>query len=89
MSGPIFWLPVVKISWGKNSKKKPILLVNFCFLTHFDILNTRIFSFSIGGKVMNPKMPLCQHIKYLMNHPFKGIEAVDNKEEDDPIYDSN
>ena len=59
MSGPIFRLPVVKISRGKNSKKKPILLVNFCFLTHFDFSNTRIFSFSIGGKVMNPKMPLC------------------------------
>ena len=34
MSGPIFWLPVVKISRGKNYKKKPILLVYFCFLTH-------------------------------------------------------
>ena len=33
--------------------------------------------------------PNNQHIQYLMNHPFKGIEAVDNKEEDDPIYDSN
>ena len=59
MSGPVFWLPVVKMSWEKNSKKKPILLVNFCFLTHFDFSNTRIFSFSVGIKVMNPKMPLC------------------------------
>ena len=59
MSGPVFLLSVVKMSWGKNSKKKPILLVNFCFLIHFDFSNTRIFSFSIGGKVMNPKMPLC------------------------------
>ena len=61
MSGPIFWLPVVKISWEKTSKKKPTLLVNFCFLTHFDFSNTRIFSFSIGGKVMSPKMPLCNY----------------------------
>ena len=60
MSGPIFWLPMVKMSWEKNSKKKPILLVNFCFLIHFDFSNTRIFSFSIGGKVMSPKMPLCE-----------------------------
>ena len=59
MSGLLFWLPVVKMSWEKNSKKKPILLVNFCFLIHFDFSNTRIFSFSVGIKVMNPKMPLC------------------------------
>ena len=58
MSGLLFWLPVVKMSWEKNSKKKPILLVNFCFLIHFDFSNTRIFSFSVGIKVMNPKMPL-------------------------------
>ena len=58
MSGLLFWLPVVKMSWEKNSKKKPILLVNFCFLIHFDFSNTRIFSISIGGKVMNSKMPL-------------------------------
>ena len=60
MSGLLFWLPVVKMSWEKNSKKKPILLVNFCFLIHIDFSNTRIFSFSVGIKVMNPKMPLCQ-----------------------------
>ena len=59
MSGLLFWLPVVKMSWGKNSKKKHILLVNFYFLIHFDFSNTRIFSISVGSKVMNPKMPLC------------------------------
>ena len=59
MSGPIFWLPVVKMSWEKNSKKKPMLLINFYFMIHFDFYNTKIFSFSIGSKVMNPKMPLC------------------------------
>ena len=58
MSGPIFWLPVVKMSWEKNSKKKPMLLINFYFMIHFDFYNTKIFSFSIGSKVMNPKMPL-------------------------------
>ena len=40
----------------KNLEKKPILLVNFCFLIHFDFSNTRIFSFSVGIKVMNPKI---------------------------------
>ena len=58
MSGPIFWLPKVKMSWEKNSKKKPMLLINFCFMIHFDFYNTKIFSFSIGSKVMNHKMPL-------------------------------
>ena len=65
MSGLLFWLPVVKMSWEKNSKKKPILLVNFCFLIHFDFSNTRIFSFSVGIKVMNPKMPLCNQQLFL------------------------
>ena len=68
MSGLLFWLPVVKMSWEKNSKKKPILLVNFCFLIHFDFSNTRIFSFSVGIKVMNPKMPLCQHMYPMCLH---------------------
>ena len=58
MSGLLFWLPVVKLSWDKYSKKKPILLVNFCFLIHFDFSNTRMFSFSVRIKVMNPKMTL-------------------------------
>ena len=71
MSGPIFWLPVVKISWEKNFKKKPILLVNFCFLTHFDFSNTRIFSFTIGGKVMNTKMPLCVNTVQFYKIKFK------------------
>ena len=61
MSGLLFWLQVVKMSWEKNSKKKPILLVNFCFPIHFDFSNTRILTFSPGSKVMNPKMPLCRH----------------------------
>ena len=62
MSGPVILLLVVKMSWGENSKKKFMLLVNFCFLIHFDFSNTRIFSFSVGNKVMNPKMPLCQKL---------------------------
>ena len=65
MSGLLFWLPVAKMSWEKNCRKKPILLVNFCFLIHFDFSNTRIFSFSVGSKVMNPKMPLCMLCKVL------------------------
>ena len=36
MSGPVFWLPVVKMSWGKKSEKKPMLLINFCFMIDFD-----------------------------------------------------
>ena len=63
MSGLLFWLPVAKMSWEKNSKKKPILLFNFCFLIHFDFSNTRIFSFFVGIKVMNPKMPLCVELE--------------------------
>ena len=35
MSGPVFWLPEVKMSWEKNSKKKPIIAINFCFLVDF------------------------------------------------------
>ena len=35
-----------------------ILLVNFCYLTHFEFSNTKTFSFFNEGKVMNPKMPL-------------------------------
>ena len=60
MSGPVFRLPVVKMSWEKIFKKKPMLLINFCFMIHFDFWNTRIFSFSIRSKVMNPKIPLCE-----------------------------
>ena len=45
MSEPVFRFPVVKMSWEKNSKKKPILLFNFCFMIHFDFFNTRIFHF--------------------------------------------
>ena len=56
------WTPILASSGqnelGKNSKKKPILLLNFGFLIHFDFSNTRIFSLSVGIKVMNPKMPL-------------------------------
>ena len=28
-------LPVVEMSWEKNSKKKPSVLTNFCFLVNF------------------------------------------------------
>ena len=79
MSGLLFLLPVVKMSWEKNSKKKPILLVNFCFLIHFDFSNTRIFSFSVGIKVMNPKMPLCNkpvNIALTKNILEKDIRSV-------------
>ena len=44
---------------GKKFRKKIMLLINFCFIIHFDFKNTKLFSFSIGSKVMNPKMPLC------------------------------
>ena len=40
-----------------------MLLINFYFMIHFDFYNTKIFSFSIGSKVMNPKMPLCQRVR--------------------------
>ena len=33
--GELFQLLVVKMSWGKKSKKKPIVLTNFRFLVHF------------------------------------------------------
>ena len=35
----VFWLLVVEMSQEKNSKKKPIILSNFCFLFHFQIFN--------------------------------------------------
>jgi len=37
--GGISWLPVVKMSWGKKSKKKPCVLNNFCFLFNFEVSN--------------------------------------------------
>ena len=75
MSGLLFWLPVAKMSWEKNCRKKPILLVNFCFLIHFDFSNARIFSFSIGGKVMNPKIPLCK-VSIANFSPFKVLWII-------------
>ena len=84
MSGPISRLPVVKMSWEKNSKKKPILLFNFCFLIHFDFSNKRIFTFSDGSKVMNPKNPRCncafvkvsKDITYLNKTSLKQVTSV-------------
>ena len=34
-TGGLSQLPVVEMSWGKNSKKKPSVLTNFCFLIIF------------------------------------------------------
>ena len=34
-TGGLSQLPVVKMSWGKKSKKKPSILTNFCFLINF------------------------------------------------------
>ena len=34
-TGRLSQLPVVKMSWGKNSKKKPSVLTNFLFLINF------------------------------------------------------
>ena len=34
-------LPVVKMSWEKNSKKKPMLPINFCFMIYFDFYNKK------------------------------------------------
>ena len=33
--GGLSQLPVVEMSWGKKSKKKPSVLTNFCFLVNF------------------------------------------------------
>ena len=33
--GSLFQLPVVEMSWGKKSKKKPSVLTNFYFLVNF------------------------------------------------------
>ena len=34
-TGVLSQLPVVEMSWGKKSKKKPSVLTNFCFLVNF------------------------------------------------------
>ena len=34
-TGGLSQLPVVEMSLGKNSKKKPSVLTNFCFLVNF------------------------------------------------------
>ena len=34
-TGGLSQLPVVEMSWGKNSKKKPSVLTNFHFLVNF------------------------------------------------------
>ena len=34
-TGSLSQLPVVEMSWGKNSKKKPSVLTNFRFLVNF------------------------------------------------------
>ena len=34
-TGGLSQLPVVEMSWGKKSKKKPRVLTNFCFLVNF------------------------------------------------------
>ena len=34
-TGGLSQLPVVEMSWGKKSKKKPSVLTNFCFLVNF------------------------------------------------------
>ena len=34
-TGGLSQLPLVKMSWEKNSKKKPSVLTNFCFLVNF------------------------------------------------------
>ena len=34
-TGRLSQLPVVKMSWGKKSKKKPSVLTNFHFLVYF------------------------------------------------------
>jgi len=79
MSGPVFLLPVVKMSWEKNSKKKPVLLVNFCFLIHFDFSNTRILTFSDRSKVMNPKMPLWVCITIMDNYRTNCLQLRNNQ----------
>ena len=48
-TGGVSQLPAVEISWGDKSKKKPMVLNNFCFLLYFELGPGHRVTWYIGG----------------------------------------
>ena len=71
-TGGLSQLPVVKMSWGKKSKKKPGVLNNFCFLLNFesqiliDLMTAiRSCAFAAALKVSSFSSKLCTSQKII------------------------
>ena len=60
-------LSVVKMSWGKKSKKKLMLLVNFCFLFYFEFSFFKHFYFLVELRSWTPRC----HCDWLADSQFK------------------